>query len=57
MLDGFNYHKGSQALASDAVEIECLGHHNGLGQSENNNGTTMARDFGSKIRSNVLLQL
>jgi hypothetical protein len=50
-LDGFNYHKGTQSLASDVVEIECIGHHNGLGESGNNNGTTM-HDGGRSIRIN-----
>lgn len=50
-LDGFNYHKGSQSLASDIVEIECNGHHNGLMMSANNNGTTM-HDGGRSIRIN-----
>ena len=50
-LDGFNYHKGSQSIASDVVEIECLGHHNGLQESGNNNGTTM-HDGGRSIRIN-----
>jgi len=47
-LDGWNYHNASSAC-SDVVEIDCIGHHNGLVGGPNNNGSTM-HDGGRIIR-------
>ena len=46
LADGFNYHDGC-----DAVEIDCIGHHNGLEGGPNNNGSTQ-HDGGRIIRIN-----
>ncbi|MGN7183687.1 BppU family phage baseplate upper protein [Cytobacillus kochii] len=51
-LDGFNYHLGSANVVPDAIEVNCIGRHNGLDEEgDSNNGSTM-HDGGRIIRVN-----
>ncbi|PFP88708.1 hypothetical protein COK02_18480 [Bacillus cereus] len=49
--DGFNYHVYT-SIVPNAIEIDCIGYKNGVGNAENNNNGSTMHDSGNIIRVN-----
>ncbi|MEK4581792.1 BppU family phage baseplate upper protein [Bacillus sp. FSL R12-0074] len=51
--DGFNYHVYT-SIVPNAIEIDCIGYKNGVGNAENNNNGSTMHDSGNIIRVNCI---